>query len=95
MLATLLASIKTDPQRYYVLMALTCGRLAPAVVDKVVLQGHTATFAQLNAVRLGRSSNNLPWLIDLIKVGLPDFVIPAELLPAEAPAQPATLFAHA
>jgi hypothetical protein len=30
---------------------------------------------------------SLPWLIDLVRVGLPDFQIPAQLLPAVAPAR--------
>jgi len=91
----ILRAVKTNEQRYYVLMALTYGRIPPAVVDKLVLKGHPANSTQLNAVRLGRSANNLPWLIDLTRVGLPDLEIPAELMPVEAATEAATLFAEA
>jgi hypothetical protein len=71
--------------KYHALMALVCEDLTAStkVIDKMVRDGHEATSGQLVAVRFGRNVN-LPWLIDLVRVSLPDYSIPEELLP-EAP----------
>ena len=74
-------SLKTDRQKYYLLMAMVCEELPTSAIDTLVRNEHDATAAQLTAVRQGRKIE-LPWLIDLVKVGLPKFEIPAELLPA-------------
>lgn len=81
----MLAPLTTDRQKYYQLMALVCEDLATTAIDALVRRGHPATAAQLTAVRHARKAH-LQWLIDLVRVGLPKFAIPAELLPAPTPA---------
>ena len=61
-------------------MSLVCEDLPNKSVDTLVRAGHEATTEQLRAVRQCRKVH-LPWLIDLVKVGLPKYSIPAELLP--------------
>jgi hypothetical protein len=71
----------TDKQKFYQLYALVCESLPTTAIDKLIRSGfQEASSVQLVQVRQGRQIN-LPWLI----VGLPDFQIPAEVLPAEAP----------
>ncbi len=79
------AALTTDRQRFYYLMSLVCEDLPTGALDALVRQGHEATAEQLRAVRQCRKVS-LPWLIDLVRVGLPDFPIPAQLLPV-APAR--------
>ena len=76
--------LSTDKQKYYHLMALVCEDLATTTIDQLVRGGHHATTAQLTAVRQGRRID-LPLLIDLVRAGLPQFPIPAELLPTAVP----------
>lgn len=78
------ASLSTDRMKYYHLLALVCEDLATATIDALVRGGHHATTAQLTAVRQGRRID-LPLLVDLVQAGLPQFAIPAELLPAAVP----------
>ncbi|MDO7875513.1 hypothetical protein Q5H93_12285 [Hymenobacter sp. ASUV-10] len=85
------APLTTPRQQYYQLMALVCEDLPTTAVDTLVRQGHEATAEQLRAVRQSRKTH-LGWLIDLVRVGLPDFVIPAELLPVVPVRRPAPLF---
>jgi len=80
------APLTTDRQRFYHLMALVCEDLPTTALDALVRSGHAATAEQLRAVKQCRKVS-LPWLIDLVRVGLPDFPIPAQLLPAVAPAR--------
>ena len=80
----------TDRQKTFYLLALVCEDLPTSAIDSLVRRGHEATTAQLTAVRLGRKTQ-LHWLIDLIRAGLPDFVIPPELLPPASPGACATL----
>jgi hypothetical protein len=65
-------------------MALVCEDLTTAAIDTLVRSDHPATTAQLTAIRSGRRSD-LAWLIDLVWVGLPEFVIPLDVLPVPAP----------
>ncbi len=74
--------LRTDRQRYYHLFSLVCEDLPVGLVDAVVQQGHEAPASQLLAVRNARKPH-LSWLIDLVRAGLPNFEIPASLLPAE------------
>jgi len=78
------APLSSERQKYYHLMALVCEDLSTAAIDALVRGGHAATTAQLTAIRAGRRID-LPWLIDLVKIGLPDYKIPAEVLPVPAP----------
>jgi hypothetical protein len=71
----------TEKQKYFALISLVCEDLAGSAVDAAVRAGHEASSSQLTAVRHGRQIN-LPWLIDLVRIGLPDFKIPAHLLSA-------------
>jgi hypothetical protein len=65
-------------------MSLVCEDLPNKSVDKLVRAGHEATTEQLRAVRQCRKVH-LAWLIDLVRVGLPTFQVPAELMPVLAP----------
>lgn len=77
------APLSTDKMKYYQLLALVCEDLATTAIDQLVRGGHHATTAQLTAVRQGRRID-LTLLVDLVRVGLPNFVIPFDLLPAVA-----------
>jgi hypothetical protein len=79
--------------KYYQLMSLVCEDLTAntKAIDTLVRGGHEASSAQLSAVRFGRHVN-LAWLIDLVRVILPQFSIPTELLPAAPVQVDATLF---
>ncbi|HEX8659202.1 MAG TPA: hypothetical protein VF690_16805 [Hymenobacter sp.] len=72
----------TDKQKYYHLLALVCEQLPTTAVDEVVRSGHEAGATKLMSVRHGRIIN-LPWLVDLVRVGMPTFSIPQDLFPAE------------
>lgn len=72
--------LSTEKMKYYQLMALVCEDLPTKVNDALVRAGHEATSEELRAVRQGRKINLL-WLIDMVRKGLPDYSIPAELLP--------------
>jgi len=76
------APLSTDRMKYHALMALVCEDLTAnsKAIDALVRGGHEATSAQLSAVRFGRNTN-LAWLIDLVRVILPHYTIPDELLP--------------
>ena len=78
-------ALSTDKMRYYQLLALVCEDLHTSAIDALVRSEHVATTAQLTAIRQGRKIN-LPWLIDLVRIGLPEFPIPAALLPIVVPA---------
>jgi hypothetical protein len=67
--------------RFYYLMSLVCEGLLSNTVDTLVRAGHEATTEQLRAVCQCRKVP-LSWLLDLVRVGLPKFAIPTELLPA-------------
>jgi len=80
----------TEKQKFYHLYADVCETLPTSAIDALVRSGFTeASSVQLVQVRQGRQIN-LPWLVALVRIGLPHFPIPAELLPA---AQPQPLFA--
>ena len=76
------APLSTDRQKYFQLMALVCEDLPTTAIDALVRNDHEASSAQLTAVRQCRKVH-LPWLIDLVRAGLPAFVIPLDLLPAQ------------
>lgn len=76
--------LSTPKQKYYQLLALVCEDLTTTAIDALVRTDHEATTATLTAVRQGRKID-LELLIDLVRIGLPDFAIPAELLPAAVP----------
>lgn len=82
-------ALSTDKMRYYQLLALVCEDLHTSAIDALVRSDHVATTAQLTAIRQGRKID-LPWLLDLVRIGLPDFAIPAELLPVAGPSAAAS-----
>ena len=67
-------------------MSLVCEDLPASASDTLARSEHPATYEQLRAVRQSRKID-LPWLLDLVRVGLPDFSIPAEVLPVATPAK--------
>ena len=77
--------LSCDRMRFYHLMSLVCEDLPSSTVDKLVCAGHEATTEQLRAVRQCRKVH-LPWLLDLVRVGLPKFSISADVLPLPTPA---------
>jgi hypothetical protein len=80
-------ALSTDKMRYYQLLALVCEDLHTSAIDALVRKGHKASTATLTAVRQGRKID-LGLLLDLVRIGLPDFVIPAEVLPVTVPTAP-------
>lgn len=82
-------ALSTDKMRYYQLLALVCEDLHTSAIDALVRKGHKASTATLTAVRQGRKID-LGLLLDLVRIGLPDFVIPAEVLPVVVPTAPRT-----
>ena len=77
-------ALSTNKMRYYQLLALVCEDLHTSAIDALVRTGHKASTATLTAVRQGRKIN-LGLLLDLVRIGLPDFKIPAEVLPVAVP----------
>ena len=76
--------LSTNKQKYYHLLSLVCEDLHTSAIDALVRKGHEATTATLTAVRQGRKID-LGLLLDLVRIGLPDYTIPAEVLPVVAP----------
>ena len=85
------APLTTDRQRYYHLFSLVVEDLPTGLVDALVQSGHKAPASQLLAVRNGRKPH-LPWLIEMLEQGLPQFPIPAECRPVAPVQAPASLF---
>jgi hypothetical protein len=76
----------TEKQKFYHLYAEVCETLPTSAIDALIRSGFSeASSVQLVQVRQGRQIN-LPWLVALIRVGLPQYVIPAEWLPVVVPA---------
>jgi hypothetical protein len=82
----------TEKQKFYHLYAQVCETLPTSAIDTLIRSDFKeASSVQLVQVRQGRQIN-LPWLVALVKAGLPDFVISPELLPADAEPAAAPLF---
>ncbi|RZK44617.1 MAG: hypothetical protein EOO61_03145 [Hymenobacter sp.] len=63
-----------------------------SAIDTLIRSGFAeASSVQLVQVRQGRQIN-LPWLVALVKVGLPDFEIPEQWLPTTPVAATTPLF---
>jgi hypothetical protein len=86
--------LSSDKQKYYHLLSLVCEDLHTSAIDALVRTDHEASTSTLTAVRQGRKID-LVLLIDLVRIGLPDYTIPAELLPVVVltSAMPQPLFA--
>ncbi|MDO7851593.1 hypothetical protein [Hymenobacter convexus] len=74
----------TERQKFLHLLAAVIEDLPTSAIDTAVRAGYEATTTMLANVRMGRVMN-LPHLVKLIEVGLPEFEIPESLRPA-APA---------
>jgi hypothetical protein len=74
----------SEKSKYFQLLSMVCDKLPTSAVDALVKKEYPLGATSLSQVRIGRTIN-LPALIELIKVGLPDFAIPAELLPEAVP----------
>lgn len=70
----------TERQKYLHLLAEVIEDLPTSSIDTAVRAGYAASTMLLSNVRMGRAVN-LPHLVALIKYGLPDYRIPAHLLP--------------
>ena len=56
-----------------------------SAIDALIKTDYQASASMLNNVRIGRS-HQLGHLVALVRIGLPKYQIPAELLPAPTPA---------
>lgn len=82
----------TEKQKFYHLYAEVCESLPTSAIDALIRSDFKeASSVQLVQVRQGRQIN-LPWLVALVRVGLPTYAIPAEWLPAAPVAIPQPLF---
>lgn len=72
----------TEKQKYFHLVGEVCEMLNPSVVDQAVRNGHPMPIISLNNVRLGRKVD-LAALTQLVRLGLPEFDIPAHLRPGQ------------
>jgi hypothetical protein len=81
----------TEKQKFYRLLSEVCERLPTSAINDAIAGGYKANAVQLLHVRQGRTIN-LPHLVALITHGLPDFQIPAQLLPATPVEQAVPLF---
>lgn len=74
-----------EKQKFYLLIAMVCLKLPYYAVDRAIQAGygkhHKNAAARLGNVKLGRVPD-LHDLVALIKHSMPDFDIPARLLPA-------------
>jgi hypothetical protein len=74
----------TERQKYLRLLSIVIEELPSNAVDTAVRAGYSAPTSMLNNVRTGRVMN-LEHLVALVRFGLPQYQVPAELLPAPAP----------
>jgi len=75
----------TKRQKYLRLLSIVIEELPTSAIDALIRDGYKASASMLNNVRIGRS-HHLEHLVALVRIGLPKYQIPAELLPAPAPA---------
>jgi len=74
-----------EKEKYYLLMALVCGKLPHYAVDNTIRAGYGSQYKNA-AVRLGNVKlGKVPDLHDLcalVRYSMPDFDVPGRLLPA-------------
>jgi hypothetical protein len=75
----------TERQKYLRLLSIVIEDLTSSAVDAAVRADYPAPTSMLNNVRIGRVMN-LEHLVALVRYGMPKYQIPADLLPAPAPA---------
>lgn len=77
----------TDKQRYYHLLGEVCEDMPSSAVDSAIRAGygqeHKSASTRLHHVKQGKVVS-LPDLMALIRHSMPDYQVPAHLLPAEA-----------
>jgi hypothetical protein len=80
-----------EEEKFYNLMALVCRKMPHYAVQMTLDAGKYKDQPRqfLHDVKRGRTLN-LPALVALVRHSLPDFEIPAHLLPTEQP-EPATV----
>jgi hypothetical protein len=71
----------TDKQKYFHLLAEVCEKMPVDAVDTAIRRDHPTPAHSLGNVRIGRKVD-LPALVQLIELSMPDYDIPAELRPA-------------
>ena len=74
----------TERQKYLRLLSIVIEDLPTSAIDALIKTDYDASAAMLNNVRIGRV-HNLSHLVALVRVGLPKYQIPTELLPAPTP----------
>jgi hypothetical protein len=79
----------TEKQKFYHLLSLVCEDLPTGAINAAISGGYEANAVQLMHVRQGRIIN-LAHLVALVTHGLPQFPIPAKLLPAATAARAGT-----
>jgi hypothetical protein len=75
----------TERQKYLRLLSIVIEDLPTSAIDALIKTDYQASASMLNNVRIGRS-HQLGHLVALVRIGLPTYQIPAELLPAPTPA---------
>jgi len=75
----------TERQKYLRLLSIVIEDLPTSAIDALIRDDYKSSASMLNNVRIGRS-HHLGHLVALVRIGLPNYQIPAELLPAPAPA---------
>jgi len=87
----------TDKQKYYHLLGEVCEAMPSSAVDSAIRAGygqeHKSASTRLHHVKQGKVAS-LPDLVALIRYSMPDYEIPAHLLPDEAAAAVATPLFH-
>ncbi|HEX8506518.1 MAG TPA: hypothetical protein VF630_14220 [Hymenobacter sp.] len=85
----------TDRQKYYHLLGEVCELMPSSAVDSAIRAGYGRAFksasTRLHHVKQGKVAS-LPDLLALIEHSMPDYEVPAHLLPADGPAVGAPLF---
>ena len=74
----------TERQKYLRLLSIVIEDLPTSAIDALIKTDYDASAAMLNNVRIGRV-HNIGHLTALVRVGLPKYQIPADLLPAPTP----------
>lgn len=87
----------TDKQKYYHLLGEVCEAMPSSAVDSAIRAGygqeHKSASTRLHHVKQGKVAS-LPDLVALIRYSMPDYEIPAHLLPEEAAAPVTTSLFH-
>ncbi len=72
----------SENQKFHTLQALVCEKLPYYAAAMTVDAGYPATLSRLQSVKAGKTKS-LTDLVALVRHSLPDFEIPAHLLPEE------------